>query len=156
MGKKKRDGKAGSSLKKTQKTKSPFDVPGIKTKATTQDILDAISDVRARKIMDSTTASRNPVFEQALVNIVRSLPDERVVQILDYARYIQLKSNENDDFPENDETEAEIDADEKRWDARFASSQDGLTKMADKVRAEIQAGRTKRMVFTKDGKVAPK
>ena len=106
--------------------------------------------------MDSTTASRNPVFEQALVNIVRSLPDERVVQILDYARYIQLKSNENDDFPENDETEAEIDADEKRWDARFASSQDGLTKMADKVRAEIQAGRTKRMVFTKDGKVAPK
>ena len=31
---------------KEKKAKSPFDVPGIKTKATTQDILDAIRDSR--------------------------------------------------------------------------------------------------------------
>ena len=30
-------------------TKSPFDVPGIKTKATTSDILDAIKESRAGK-----------------------------------------------------------------------------------------------------------
>lgn len=29
-------------------TKSPFDVPGISTKATTQDILDAIQESRSR------------------------------------------------------------------------------------------------------------
>lgn len=29
-------------------TKSPFDVPGINTKATTQDILDAIQESRSR------------------------------------------------------------------------------------------------------------
>jgi len=29
--------------------KSPFDVPGIETRATTQDILDAIKDSRARQ-----------------------------------------------------------------------------------------------------------
>lgn len=32
----------------TKSLKSPFDVPGIKTKATTKDILDAINESRAR------------------------------------------------------------------------------------------------------------
>lgn len=41
-----RDG-ALFSLKSKQKTKtSPFDVPGIKTRATTQNILDAVRDSR--------------------------------------------------------------------------------------------------------------
>ena len=31
---------------KKNKTKSPFDIPGIKTKATTQDILDAVRESR--------------------------------------------------------------------------------------------------------------
>ncbi len=34
----------------TKKTpKSPFDVPGIKTKATTQDIVDAVREFRSRE-----------------------------------------------------------------------------------------------------------
>ena len=33
-------------------------------------------------------------------------------------------------------------ADERRWDAAFAGSQDQLAKIADQVRADIQAGRT--------------
>lgn len=33
-------------------------------------------------------------------------------------------------------------ADEHRWDAKFARSQDQLTQLARKVRADIQAGRT--------------
>lgn len=32
----------------TKSPKSPFDVPGIKTKATTKDILDAVNESRAR------------------------------------------------------------------------------------------------------------
>ncbi len=32
----------------TKSPRSPFDVPGIKTKATTQDILDAVNESRAR------------------------------------------------------------------------------------------------------------
>ncbi len=46
-------------------------------------------------------------------------------------------------------------ADEARWDDQFAATQDGLKKMADKVRADIQAERTMPMVFTKDGEIAP-
>ena len=41
-----RDGAAFSLTSKKKSASSPFDVPGIKTKATTQDILAAIRDSR--------------------------------------------------------------------------------------------------------------
>jgi len=42
-----RDGSVFSIVPKIKKEKSPFDVAGIKTKATTQDILDAVKASRA-------------------------------------------------------------------------------------------------------------
>jgi len=42
-----RDGSIFSIVPKTEKEKSPFDVASIKTRATTQDILDAIRESRA-------------------------------------------------------------------------------------------------------------
>jgi hypothetical protein len=41
-----RDGTVFSLTRKKVKAKSPFDVSGIKTKATTQDIMDAVRDSR--------------------------------------------------------------------------------------------------------------
>lgn len=41
-----KDGTIFSLTSKKKKLSSPFDVPGIKTKATTQDILNAIRDSR--------------------------------------------------------------------------------------------------------------
>jgi len=41
-----RDGTIFSLVLKKQKAKSPFDVRGIKTKATTQDILNAVRESR--------------------------------------------------------------------------------------------------------------
>ena len=105
--------------------------------------------------MKVKTALQSSAYEQALISIVRTLPAERIVQILDYARYIQSQTIEDFGFLDDDETEEEILADEARWDAQFAATQDDLKKMADKVRAEIRAGRTMPMVFTKDGKLAP-
>jgi Tfp pilus assembly protein PilO len=102
--------------------------------------------------MEMRTALQPSAYEQVLVSIVRTLPAERVVQILDYARYIQSQAIEDMD---DDETEEEILADEAHWDAQFAATQEGLKKMADKVRADIRAGRTRPMVFTKDGRIAP-
>ena len=43
-----KDGSIFSLISKNKKAKSPFDVPGIKTKATTQNILSAIKDSRER------------------------------------------------------------------------------------------------------------
>ena len=41
-----RDGAVFSLKSKTKNSASPFDVPGINTKATTQNILDAVRDSR--------------------------------------------------------------------------------------------------------------
>ncbi len=41
-----KDGAVFSLMAKKRKPASPFDVPGIKTKATTQNILDAVRDSR--------------------------------------------------------------------------------------------------------------
>jgi hypothetical protein len=84
------------------------------------------------------------------MNIVRSLPAERVIQILDYTRYIQSQS---DKLITEDETEEEIIADEEHWNSQFAATRDGLKKMADKVRSDIRAGRSMPMVFTKEGRI---
>lgn len=105
--------------------------------------------------METKTVKQPSAYEQALVNIVRTLPIERVIQLLDYARYIQAQTKE-DSTLEDGGTEADILADEARWDAQFAETQDALVIMADQVRAEIRAGRTQPMMFAKDGRIAPK
>ena len=94
-------------------------------------------------------ATREPTtYEKTLIHIVRKLPIERTAQIVDYARYIQQQTQEDFGVLEDDFSPEEILADEKRWDAQFAESQDALSKMTDKVRADIKAGRTrKRSLF---------
>jgi hypothetical protein len=97
-------------------------------------------------------ATRQPsAYERSLVDIVRTLPIERVIQILDYACYIQSQAIEDFRFLDEDETEEEILADEAVWEAQFAATQAGLNKMAEQVRAEIRAGRTMPMVFKDEG-----
>lgn len=44
-----KDGFLFSLTSKLKRTNSPFDVPGIKTEVSTQDILDAISESRSRR-----------------------------------------------------------------------------------------------------------
>ena len=105
--------------------------------------------------MGMKTVLQPSVYERALVNIVRTLPIERIVQVLDYARYVKSQTIEDFGFLSDDETEQDILADEAHWDAQFAATQDDLKKMADKVRADIRAERTMPMVFTKDGEIAP-
>lgn len=83
-------------------------------------------------------------YEQTLVNIVRTMPVERVLQVLDFARYVQTQASQ--DFGFADETEEEVLADEARWNAQFAATeaQGGFAKMAEKVRAD--AARIDRLI----------
>jgi len=105
--------------------------------------------------MVTQTNLQSSSYEQALIRIVRVLPVERVMQILDFARYIQSQTIEDFGVLDEDEIEEEVLADEAEWNAQFAATQDGLNKMADKVRADIRAGHTMPMVFTEDGGIAP-
>ncbi len=54
-----------------------------------------------------------------------------------------------------DETPEEIAADEALWDAQFAATQDAMAKMAERVQAEIRAGKSTPMIFTADGRLKP-
>lgn len=85
----------------------------------------------------TTSSAQLSTYERSLLDIIRALPPERVLQILDFARYIQ--SQTFTDFAPSDEEESEeaILADEARWDALFAATQEGLNKMAEQVRADI-------------------
>jgi hypothetical protein len=101
-----------------------------------------------------TTQTISNVQEQTLIAIIRTLPNEQARQVLEFARYIQLQTQDDFAFAE-EETAEEIAADEARWDAQFAATQDDLRAMAANIRAEIQASKSQPMVFTKDKKIAP-
>ncbi len=99
-------------------------------------------------------ASVQSSYEQELIQIVHNLPVERIIQIIDFARYIQSQTIE-DFINLDDECEEDILADEAQWETQFAATQDGLKRMADRVRVEIQAGRTQSMKFKKNGGLVP-
>src|SRR3981081_1648962 len=99
--------------------------------------------------MTIQTTLETSTYEQTLLSIVRTLPVERIAQILDYARYVQAQTQEDFSGIEEDETEETVRADDARWDAHFAATQEDLTKMADKVRAEIRSGRSQPMRLSK-------
>ena len=105
--------------------------------------------------METQAALQPVVYEQTLMSIVRTLPIEHVAQVVDFARFMQSQVLSNDVFISKDETEEEIRADNERWDATFAASRDTLRMLANQAREEIRAGRSRPMIFTDDGRIAP-
>ena len=94
-------------------------------------------------------------YEETLNSIMRTLPVERVAEVMDFAQFVQSRTRADSDALDADETEEEIRADNARWDATFAASQDALARLARETLAQVHAGRTTPMVFTADGRIAP-
>ncbi len=93
--------------------------------------------------------------EQALINIVRTLPSERVTQLIDFARFLEAQV-----FAEElaaTESPAEIEADIAEWDALLATdeTQELLDRLANEALEEHRAGQTRLMCFTDEGRIAP-
>jgi len=99
------------------------------------------------------------VYEQKLIRIVRRLPPERVTQVIDFAQFLEsrITATSTADLLAEEESEAEIAADNARWDALLATeeAQRLLEKMADEALADMRAGRARPMIFTEDGEIAP-
>lgn len=104
--------------------------------------------------MTVQTLSDESTYEQTLLSIARTLPAERLRQVVQFARFLQVQTLDEFALVE-EETPEEIAADEALWDAQFAATQDGMAKMAEKVRAEISAGKSTPMIFTTDGRIVP-
>ncbi len=92
--------------------------------------------------------------EQTILELLRTLPTERVAQVLDFVRFLQWQMTPEIE-PVVVENEDEIRTDNERWDKTFATSSDTLRYLAQEARTEIQAGRTQAMVFTADGRIVP-
>ncbi|MBI5301525.1 MAG: hypothetical protein HY868_05260 [Chloroflexi bacterium] len=83
-------------------------------------------------------------LEQTLISIVRTLPPERAVELLDFARFLQTLDARSDT--------------EDQWDQLFAKpeAQRAMLEMAREAREEFQAGRATDITITDDGRLAPK
>ena len=97
--------------------------------------------------------NQNSSYEQTLIGVVRALPKVRAVQLVDFARFLKAQTLIETLIQEDDVIE--IEEDNAQWDALFESddAQNLLDKLADEALAEHEAGRTKSMAFTKEGRV---
>ena len=79
------------------------------------------------------------VYEQTLVNIARTLPPERVTELVDFARFLQAQSQDDE------------------WDALLArpQAQAALLNLAREAREDRDAGRVTDIAITQDGRLAP-
>jgi len=92
--------------------------------------------------------------EQIILEILRTLPAERVAQVIDFARFLQWQTLP--DVPTIEEESAEeVQCDNEQWDRTFATSRATLRQLAQEARKEIEAGETQEMIFTADGRIVP-
>jgi hypothetical protein len=101
--------------------------------------------------------SQTTQAETTLLNIVRSLPPERVSEIVDFARFIQLVAAAEESALDVSEDAAAAIAAEQEWDRLLATpeAQVLLQKMADEALVAINVGQASPLVFDKDGEIAP-
>ncbi|MCX6029481.1 MAG: hypothetical protein NT169_09290 [Chloroflexi bacterium] len=109
--------------------------------------------------METRTIYQTADYEQQLIGVVRRLPRERVVEVIDFAQFLEFKTSEDydDDLLGDAANQARIAEENARWDALLetAESQRLLEKMAAEALAEMQVGLARPMIFTEDGEIAP-
>lgn len=98
-----------------------------------------------------TVASQD--YERTLIQITRVLPSNRIEQLVDFARFLEAQSMTQVLIQAEDQ--AEIEADNARWDALLATDQAQtlLEKLADEALTEHRAGKTKPMIFSYEGRI---
>lgn len=103
----------------------------------------------------SANVVANQEYEQILIHTARTLPPNRVEQLVDFARFLEaqfLVATQEDEYAE---TAVEIKADNARWDALLAMPKSNtlLENLAAEALAEHQAGKTKVMAFSDTGEM---
>ena len=108
--------------------------------------------------MENQTVFQSSAYEQTVINIIRKLPPERVLQLVDFARFLefQIVQKSCDDWLDKEETETEegIRASEEKWDELFAKPEAKrvMRGMAREAREDYCAGRTTDIAVTENGR----
>ncbi len=100
-------------------------------------------------------------YEQAVINIMHRLPPERVLQLVDFARFLELQATQKSLSLQKEEgmgTVIENRADEEKWDEVLAhpGAKQVMRAMAQEARGDYHAGRATDITVTEDGNLAPK
>jgi hypothetical protein len=90
-------------------------------------------------------------FEEALLGAVRSLPPQRAVQVLDFARWLRTQPGPGES-PGDDATE-HLQVEEALWDQVYLENRETFRMMAREALEEYDAGETQEM-FIKDGRLS--
>jgi hypothetical protein len=93
-------------------------------------------------------------YEQTVIGIIRKLPPEHVVQLVNFARFLEFQTTkEYKDWLE----EEEIETAEEKWDELLAKPEAKrvMREMAREAREDYRAGRTTDIEITEDGRLTP-
>lgn len=96
--------------------------------------------------------------EETVIRIMRKLPPERVLELVDFARFLEHQSaQEQVEWMEEEETTEEIRAGEEKWDQLLArpEAKRVLREMAREAREDYHTGQTTDITTTEDGRLAP-
>ena len=98
-----------------------------------------------------TISARNERMsvEQALLEVVKQLPDPRVEQLLDFARWLRTQGAQAYDATDMDA--AQLERDELAWFNAYQVRRDEFRTMARQAVADFAAGKTTEMVI-EDGR----
>ena len=103
--------------------------------------------------MGMQTASQTSAYERTVIRIMRRLPPERVLQLVDFARFLEFQTTERyDEWLDEEETETK-----EEWDELLAQPEAKrmMREMAHEALEDYRAGRTTDITITEDGRLAP-
>ncbi len=92
--------------------------------------------------------------EQLLLEAVKTLPPQRVNQVLDFARWLQTQPA-TEEVEGEESTEAELEAEEAAWQRTYMANREEFRSMARQALADLDAGETLEMVI-EDDKIYPR
>ena len=95
-----------------------------------------------------------PATERLLLETVRELPSQRIVQVLDFARWLRTQSTA-DEFLDEDMTEIDLEAEEAAWHATYEANKENFRAMARTALSELDAGEGLEITLV-DGKIHPR
>jgi hypothetical protein len=100
--------------------------------------------------MSTREAYRPKDYARAAADIIALLPQERAMEVYDFARFLQAQESEPPKPPENadewlNDTEEQMAVEDVAWEATYRQHRDEFLALRETAQAEIDAGKTRPM-----------
>ncbi|MDM8536361.1 hypothetical protein QUF70_06375 [Desulfobacterales bacterium HSG17] len=95
------------------------------------------------------------IYEQTIISIIRGLPQDRVIQLIDFAKFLESQSIINKIDEEKSKEKKRIS--EEKWDKLFAEPEAKhiMREMAYEALEDYHAGKTTEIKTSEDGRLEP-